>query len=98
MAISGDKENFVIVTNSDYRFHCVTQGEEIGIPVTDANLVIEPQAKNTLAAIMLAIRSLDSDDDLALVMPSDHAIENAADFARAVAAAAPAASGSLVTF
>ncbi len=96
--IAGNSHSYRIVTNTDYKFHCITQGEEIGIPVTDANLLIEPQAKSTLAAIMLAIRSLDSDDDLALVLSSDHAIKNDAAFERAVAVASDAATRSLVTF
>lgn len=96
--ISGNKTNFRIVTNSDYKFHCITQGEEIGIPVAEENLIIEPKAKNTLAAIMLAVRSLEKDDALALVLPSDHAIENGRAFKEAVETAVPTAKKSLVTF
>lgn len=47
---------------------------------------------------MLAVRSLDDDRDLALVLPSDHAIENARAFKDAVFNAAPTAKKSLVTF
>lgn len=96
--ISGSKTDFRIVTNESYKFHCITQGEEIGIPVTEKNLIVEPKAKNTLAAIMLAIRSLDDDHDLALVLPSDHAIENARAFKEAVFNAVTTAKKSLVTF
>lgn len=96
--ISGSKTDFRIVTNESYKFHCITQGEEIGIPVAEKNLIIEPKAKNTLAAIMLAIRSLDDDHDLALVLPSDHAIENAKAFKEAVETAIPASKESIVTF
>lgn len=98
MEVSGSKTDFRIVTNETYKFHCITQGEEIGIPVTEKNLIVEPKAKNTLAAIMLAIRSLDDDHDLALVLPSDHAIENARVFKEAVFNAVPTAEKSLVTF
>lgn len=47
---------------------------------------------------MLAIRSLDEDQNFALVLPSDHAIENARAFKEAVFNAVPAAKKSLVTF
>lgn len=98
MEASGSKTDFRIVTNETYKFHCITQGEEIGIPVKDENLVVEPQAKNTLAAIMLAIRTLDDDSNLALVLPSDHAIENARAFKDAIVSASDRATDSLVTF
>ncbi len=98
MEVSGSKTDFRIVTNETYKFHCITQGEEIGIPVGEENLIVEPQAKNTLAAIMLAIRSLNDDSNLALVLPSDHAIENARAFKESVLAASETAENSLVTF
>lgn len=98
MEVSGSKTDFRIVTNETYKFHCITQGEEIGIPVNEENLIVEPQAKNTLAAIMLAIRSLNDDGNLALVLPSDHAIENARAFKEAVFSASETAEKSLVTF
>lgn len=96
--ISGDRTNFRIVTNSDYKFHCITQGEEIGIPVSEENLIIEPRPKNTLATVMIALRSFSDIHTMALILPSDHAIENARAFKEVIEAAVPTARKSLVTF
>jgi mannose-1-phosphate guanylyltransferase/mannose-6-phosphate isomerase len=96
--ITGNTHSYRIVTNADYKFHCIAQGEELGIPVTEKNLVIEPEAKNTLAAIMLGVRSLENEGDLALIMPSDHAIENETAFVTAIETVTEGAKNSLVTF
>lgn len=64
----------------------------------DARLVFEPSPQNTAAAIALAAGLLDP-DDLMLVCPSDHHIADPAAFrAAAVAAAALAREGWLVSF
>lgn len=64
----------------------------------EATIVLEPSARNTAAAIALAALALPRDAAM-LVMPSDHAIPDAAAFAAAVRPAASlAAEGWLVTF
>lgn len=66
---------------------------------TDAQILLEPMARNTAPAIALAAFVSKPADALMLVMPSDHVIENPAAFLAAVATATPAArQGWLVTF
>ena len=66
--------------------------------VPDARLVLEPCARGTAAAVALAALAA-GEDELLLVMPSDHHIEDEAAFRAAVGVAAPlAADGWLVTF
>ena len=66
--------------------------------VPDARLVLEPAARGTAAAVALAALAAAA-GELLLVMPSDHHIEDEAEFRAAVATAAPlAAEGWLVTF
>ncbi|HEX8238336.1 MAG TPA: sugar phosphate nucleotidyltransferase [Allosphingosinicella sp.] len=66
--------------------------------VPDARLVLEPCARGTAAAVALAALAAEP-DELLLVMPSDHHIEDEPAFRSAVATAAPlAADGWLVTF
>ena len=61
-------------------------------------LIVEPEARNTAAAIGLAALAAEPGEIL-LAMPSDHAIADEAAFDAAVAAALPAARGGwLVTF
>jgi mannose-1-phosphate guanylyltransferase/mannose-6-phosphate isomerase len=98
ITIAGNSDSLRIVTSADYKFHCITQSEEIGIHLGEKNLLIEPRARNTLAAIAFAVRSLDSESDHAIVMPSDHAIENIHAFEKIVKSAMEIAETSLVTF
>jgi mannose-1-phosphate guanylyltransferase len=65
---------------------------------TPARLIVEPEGRNTAAAIALAALEA-GPDALLLVMPSDHVIADEAAFLDAVRTAAPAArEGWLVTF
>jgi mannose-1-phosphate guanylyltransferase/mannose-6-phosphate isomerase len=89
----------IIVTGGDFRFIVIEQ--LAAVEMAPADILIEPSAKNTAAAICAAALALEARDAgaLMLVAPSDHVIPDAAQFRDAVAAAAPAAkSGQLVTF
>lgn len=89
----------VVVTGSDFRFIVIEQ--LAAVEMAPADILIEPSAKNTAAAICAAALALEARDAgaLMLVAPSDHVIPDAAEFRDAVAAAASAANaGQLVTF
>jgi mannose-1-phosphate guanylyltransferase len=78
--------------------HVAAIREQLGDAVT---LIVEPAARNTAAAIALAVLAIAADDPDAvlLVMPSDHQVSAPAVFRDAVATALPAArAGWLVTF
>ncbi|MFO6464937.1 mannose-1-phosphate guanylyltransferase/mannose-6-phosphate isomerase [Jannaschia sp. KMU-145] len=89
----------LVVTADDYRFVVKEQLDEID--TTPQAIVIEPAPRNTAPAILAAARLLARDDPAAvmLVLPSDHAIPDAAAFRAAVAEGLDAArAGRIVTF
>lgn len=89
----------VIVTAADFRFIVIEQ--LAALEIAPADILIEPSAKNTAAAICAAALALEAraPGELMLVAPSDHVMPDAARFHSAVQAAAPAASnGQIVTF
>ena len=74
----------ITLTNSDYRFIIGEQLQEVGID--PGPILIEPQAKNTAAAILAASIFAHSKDENAvlLVAPSDHVIPHTHDFHEAI--------------
>ena len=74
----------ITLTNSDYRFLVEEQFEEIGID--PGPILIEPEAKNTAAAILAAsIFSHSKDPEtVLLVAPSDHVIPDTRGFHEAI--------------
>jgi mannose-1-phosphate guanylyltransferase/mannose-6-phosphate isomerase len=93
----GDSSQFappVIVTGTAHLEHV----EEQAVIATGASVIVEPQAKNTAAAIALAAGRLPQ-DAVMLVCPSDHHIADEPAFRAAAAAAAKlAAEDWLVAF
>jgi mannose-1-phosphate guanylyltransferase/mannose-6-phosphate isomerase len=88
-----------VVTGSDFRFMVVEQ--LAAVEIAPQNIIIEPSARNTAAAICAAAVALDSKkgDNLMLVAPSDHVIPDAEQFRSTVEAAAQTAlDGQIVTF
>ncbi len=89
----------MVVTGSDFRFIVTEQLSAIGI--TAEALLIEPEGRNTAAAVLAAAVVLDAAHPgaLMLVAPSDHVIPEDAQFRATVQAAVAAAqAGQLVTF
>jgi mannose-1-phosphate guanylyltransferase/mannose-6-phosphate isomerase len=74
----------ITLTNSDYRFIIGEQLQEVGID--PGPILIEPEAKNTAAAILAASIFAHSRDENAilLVAPSDHVIPDTAAFHEAI--------------
>ena len=89
----------LIVTHEDYRFLATDQAHDIGL--ADAEIVVEPQARDTAAAVAAAVTLLHARDPetLLLIAPSDHTITDPQAFEDAVASATCAGvDGALVTF
>ena len=89
----------ITLTNSDFRFIVVEQLQEIGID--PGPILIEPQAKNTAAAILAASIFAQSKDENAVILaaPSDHVIPDVDDFHSAVKVGlAHVKKGKMVTF
>ena len=93
----GDVEPLV-VCNEDHRFMVAEQLRSI--EVTPHSILLEPVARNTAPAIVLAaLRVLEQGDDVLLVLPADHVIPDTNAFQAALLVAEKeAAKGSLVTF
>ena len=88
-----------VVTGSDFRFMVVEQ--LAAVEIAPHNILIEPSARNTAAAICAAAVALASKngDSLMLVAPSDHVIPDPEQFRSTVEAAAKTAlDGQIVTF
>ena len=89
----------IVVSAADFRFIVTEQLARAG--VFASKILIEPEGRNTAAAICAAVLALDRTKPgaLLLVAPSDHVIPDVARFRAAVQAAVPAAmAGQLVTF
>ena len=89
----------ITLTNSDFRFIIGEQLQKVGID--PGPILIEPEAKNTAAAILAASIFARSKDEEAvlLVAPSDHLIPDKPDFHRAIAVGwHQVQNGQLVTF
>jgi len=89
----------VLLTSEDYRFIVTEQMGAVGI--LPEVVFIEPTARDTAPAVLIAALFLQADDPdgLMLVAPADHAIPDDDAFRAAVEVARPAAeAGSIVTF
>jgi mannose-1-phosphate guanylyltransferase/mannose-6-phosphate isomerase len=89
----------LVVINSDHRFIVAEQIKELG--VAPAAMILEPLGRNTAPAAAVAALQLQRQDAdaIMMVLPSDHAIRDAAGFrSAALAAARLAERGMLVTF
>lgn len=87
----------VVICNQEHRFLVAEQLRAIG--VTLKLLLLEPVGRNTAPAVAAAAVALAKEDpnSLLLVLPSDHAIHDAAAFRRAIQTAAIAAKQGLLT-
>lgn len=64
-----------VVTNEKYKFLVIAAIEELGYLYNQNNILLEPEAKNTLAAIYLGVNKIVEDGNHSVaVFPSDHII------------------------
>jgi len=94
-----DSRPALVVCHHEHRFIVAEQLRELS--VSDADIILEPVAKNTAPAIAVAaFHALKNDDDaLLLVLPADHLIKNTEAFHAAIAQAEVLArDDKLVTF
>ena len=85
----------ICVSSEEHRFLVADTAAHVGLKV---HQILEPQAKNTAAAMALAALAVPPDTPL-LFCPADHHIPDAAAFVQLVLSALPAVqAGSVVTF
>jgi mannose-1-phosphate guanylyltransferase/mannose-1-phosphate guanylyltransferase/mannose-6-phosphate isomerase len=96
---AADRDRFeppLVVASADHAAQIAAQLSEVGL--APAQLILEPEGRNTAPAIALAALSA-GPNDILLVMPSDHLIANAEAFQAALDIALPLARDNmLVTF
>lgn len=88
----------VVICNEEHRFYAAGDLQRRKV---QAQILLEPEGRNTAPAIALAALALceGGKDALMLVLPSDHVLENGPAFQTSVAKAAElAAQGYIVTF
>jgi mannose-1-phosphate guanylyltransferase len=89
-------ESFLVVINQEQYFMGLDQADEI--KATNCSFILEPIGRNTAPAIAMAALA-SHPDDILLVVPSDHLIENQAAYEQAVRSAEELAKkDKLVTF
>lgn len=87
----------IIVCGNEHRFLVAEQLRQIEI--NPAAIILEPIARNTAPAIAAAAMHLADPEDVMLVLPADHIIQNVSAFIEAILTASQAAAnGRLVTF
>jgi mannose-1-phosphate guanylyltransferase/mannose-6-phosphate isomerase len=87
----------LVICNEAHRFLVAEQLQAIE---RKADIILEPEGRNTAPAVALAaFVAAETDNDMLLVMPADHVIKDVAAFQAAVVQGIPAAeAGKLVTF
>ena len=98
LKISQEKDIY-IVTNKEHELIVKEEIQKLGSKINEVNLLIEPDAKNTLPAIYAAVHQINTQgSDMVVVLPSDHAITDEKTFVKAINEAKINAENSIVTF
>lgn len=89
-------EEIFVVTNNEYKFRVSDDLEELGLRIPEENVILEPESKNTLPAICLAMKKA-GDGEFA-ILPSDHLVDVNEQYQRAFRIAQDVCAQYLVTF
>jgi len=94
-----DVDDIYIVTNEQHKSLVSDAIKEMGYIFCETNIVVEPEAKNTLPAIYAGIyEASGSGKDIFVVFPSDHVIFEKEEFVRQLRKGEALAENHLVTF
>jgi mannose-1-phosphate guanylyltransferase/mannose-6-phosphate isomerase len=93
-----DASEIFVVTNEAQKFFVIGQIREIGCPIPTENILIEPEGKNTLPAILFGMKEIENKfgPSIVGVFSSDHVLEKAA--MQTISSAEELAKDYLVTF
>ncbi len=91
-------EDVYVITNKNYKFLVMGEIRDLGYNYNEDNILVEPEAKNTLPAIYLGVKKLSQEDDTIIVFPSDHIILNNNEFINKIKSAEYLAEKNIVTF
>ncbi|MFW5991513.1 MAG: mannose-1-phosphate guanylyltransferase/mannose-6-phosphate isomerase [Candidatus Nanoarchaeia archaeon] len=73
--------NILVVTNKSHKFLAMGQAQELGLKLPEENILVENHPRSTLPAICYAMRYV---EDTAVILPSDHLINDEKKLAQAV--------------
>lgn len=94
-----DIEDIYIVTNEKYKFLVMGAIEELGYQYNEANILVEPEAKNTLPAIYAGVHEIEKKGSASVVVfPSDHIILKSKEFADVIKDSEALTQDSIITF
>lgn len=93
-----DISEIFVVTNETQKFFVIGQIKEIGYSIPSENVLIEPEGKNTLPAILFGMKEIEKKfgNSIVGVFSSDHVLDRAA--MATISSAEKLASDYLVTF
>lgn len=94
-----DLDNIYVVTNEKYKFLVMGAVEELGYKYNESNIIVEPEAKNTLPAIYAGVNEIAKNgNDTVVVFPSDHIILRGQEFANIIKSSEVLTKDSIITF
>lgn len=94
-----DLRDIFIVTNKKYQKLVREQIKELGLSYNKTNILVEPEAKNTLPAIYYAVvRACKNEDDTIVVFPSDHKIKQEMKLIDVIKSSIKLSNDNIVTF
>ena len=97
--LMGSMEDIYLVTGKDYLHLVQGQIEELGKTLPTEQILLEPEARNTLPAIMFAVQAIrEKGDDICAVFASDHVIDHPQILADTILGARELASKGFVCF
>jgi mannose-1-phosphate guanylyltransferase/mannose-6-phosphate isomerase len=80
-----DLTDIYIVTSEKHKFLVSGQLEELGLAPINGNILLEPEAKNTLPAITFAVQEIEKHgEDIVAVFSSDHLIDDSQTFVETI--------------
>lgn len=92
-------DDIYVVTNKKYKFLVMGAVEELGYSYNEENILVEPEAKNTLPAIYAGVNEIiKKDHDSIVVFPSDHMIVKGEVFAAIIKESEALTKDSIITF
>jgi mannose-1-phosphate guanylyltransferase/mannose-6-phosphate isomerase len=92
-------DDIYVVTNEKYKFLVMGAVEELGYNYKEENILVEPEAKNTLPAIYAGVNEIaKKGHDSIVVFPSDHTIAKGKEFASIIKESEALTKDSIITF
>lgn len=94
-----DITDIYVITNERYKFIVMGEVEELGYDYNELNILVEPEAKNTLPAIYQGVHNIQrSCNDSIVVFPSDQVIQKGQEFINIIKASESLTNDSIITF